>query len=245
MNQVPISTITAGIGAFELKRTYQQNMFFGVVLASGMALAVTGGTLFFVSSLSEPETPPHVIVIDSIADLMPPPPMVHRPKIDLARPKVAPPSIGIPTPVPDEEVIGEVEFATRDQLAQYTNPFSQGMGPIGENSEYVINIPPGDLLPTLGDFVFAEEMPVQVYEEIPVYPEMAVRAGIEGIVWVSALVDKDGRVRDTIIRKPSGTNAGFEEAALAAAMKNRYRPALQNGRPVAVWVSYRVVFELR
>ncbi|MFH2204893.1 MAG: energy transducer TonB [Elusimicrobiota bacterium] len=52
-------------------------------------------------------------------------------------------------------------------------------------------------------------------------------------------------MRDAIIQKASGTNAGFEEAALTAAMKNRYKPAIQNGRPIPVWVSYRVVFELK
>jgi len=44
--------------------------------------------------------------------------------------------------------------------------------------------------------------------------------------------------------KESGANAGFEEAALKAARKRKYRPALQNGQPVAVWVTYKKIFKL-
>jgi TonB family protein len=51
-------------------------------------------------------------------------------------------------------------------------------------------------------------------------------------------------VRDALIAKSSGSNVGFDEAAIKAALQRRYRPALQNGRPVAVWVTYKIVFRL-
>jgi len=37
---------------------------------------------------------------------------------------------------------------------------------------------------------------------------------------------------------------GFEEAAVKAAYKCRYRPAIQNGNPIGVWISYTVEFVL-
>ena len=39
-----------------------------------------------------------------------------------------------------------------------------------------------------------------------------------------------------------GEGAAAEEAAVKAAYKCRFKPAIQNGRPVAVWVSYQVEF---
>ena len=48
-----------------------------------------------------------------------------------------------------------------------------------------------------------------------------------------------------VITKSSGSAAGFDEAALAAAWEIRYVPATQNGHPVAVWVTYKVSFRLK
>ncbi len=167
------------------------------------------------------------------------------PQIQVAQPSIAPPSIGIPTPVPDDEIAEDVVFATREQLAQFAAPVTNAAGLGGAGDSIIIDIPTEEFMPAPGDFIAVEEYPVPVYQEPLVYPEMAERAGIEAVVYVRALVDKEGRVHDAIIEKASGTNAGFEEAALAAAMKNRYKPAIQNGRPIPVWVSYRAVFELR
>ena len=75
--------------------------------------------------------------------------------------------------------------------------------------------------------------------------DMADLTQQSGSVWVQALIDKAGRVRDARILKPSGTQVGFEEAALAAAFEAVYKPAIQNGQPVAVWISYKVEFRFR
>ncbi len=50
---------------------------------------------------------------------------------------------------------------------------------------------------------------------------------------------------DAIVAKESGANAGFEEAALEAARRSTWTPALQNNQPVRVWISYEVKFRLR
>jgi protein TonB len=79
----------------------------------------------------------------------------------------------------------------------------------------------------------------------PIDPPIAQRAGVEGVVWVKALVDKEGKVRDVIIVKESGANAGFEEAAIDAAKATVWKPAIANGQPIALWVTYKVEFVLR
>lgn len=240
------SVFASGIGAFELKRYYQKHMFLGTIISSGAALAIVALVMLYSYLQSREVEAVHVVRIRTLAELAPPPSMTARPpQIQVAQPKIAPPSIGIPTPVPDEEVSEEIKFATRAELAQLAAPItaSSNLGSGGDS--LIIDIPADEFMPTPDEFVAVEQVPVEVYNETPVYPEMAERAGIEGVVWVRALVDKEGRVRDAIIQKASGTNAGFEDAALEAAHKNRYKPAIQNGRPIPVWVSYRVVFELK
>jgi protein TonB len=103
---------------------------------------------------------------------------------------------------------------------------------------------PGEYYPKPDEFVPVQSMPKLVKLAQPAYPEIAVLTRVEGELWVKVLVGRDGQVRDAIIVKESGTNVGFEKAALDAAYQNRYVPAIQNKKPVAVWATYKVVFKL-
>jgi len=78
---------------------------------------------------------------------------------------------------------------------------------------------------------------------VPAYPDMARTAGIEGQAVVEALVDVDGTVADARILKPSG-NASLDQAAVAAAMRSTFSPAMQRDRAVRVWVSIPFRFTL-
>jgi TonB family protein len=93
------------------------------------------------------------------------------------------------------------------------------------------------------EFVAIQQMPTESYHHSPDYPEKAKSWGESAVVWVQALVDKDGKVENAVILQSSGRNLGFDEAALEAAYKNEYRPAIQGGEPVPVWVSYKVEFK--
>ncbi len=97
--------------------------------------------------------------------------------------------------------------------------------------------------PAEDEFVPVDEYPEMIYQEIPVYPPKAESAGIEGYVWIQALVDSTGTVRKAKVAKSSGVKS-LDSAAVAAAPKCRYKPAVAHGRPVAVWVTYKVTFAL-
>ena len=219
----------------------------GVSIASAFMLLIIGSVLVYQYIIEHSGNPEAVAVvrIQTLADIAPPPSMMQaKPQVSVAEPDIAPPSIGIPKPVPDEEVIEEVRFATRAELAELSAPVVAA-STSGEGDSVVVDIPLEEYFPSADEFVAVEEMPVEIRHESPIYPEMAELTEKSGIVWVQALVDKEGRVRDARVLKPSGTNVGFEESALEAAYKNLYRPAIQNGTPVAVWVSYQVEFKFR
>jgi protein TonB len=76
------------------------------------------------------------------------------------------------------------------------------------------------------------------------YPEIARRAGVEGMVVVQVLIDTKGNVNDTKVAKSLGNN-GCDEAAIAAIKKTKWKPALQRDKPVKVWVSIPVIFKLK
>jgi TonB family protein len=57
-------------------------------------------------------------------------------------------------------------------------------------------------------------------------------------------VGKDGRVLD-VVTAPGGSIPLLDDAALEAARRWVFKPALANGHPVIVWVALRFDFSLR
>jgi len=94
------------------------------------------------------------------------------------------------------------------------------------------------------DFIEGESMPEVIQRVSPVYPAEAKKAGIEGNVWVKALVDINGNILDAVVAKSSGVEA-FDQSALEAAKKSKFKPAQREGQPVAVWITYEIQFRLK
>jgi TonB family protein len=78
----------------------------------------------------------------------------------------------------------------------------------------------------------------------PVYPVDAARDGIEGWVDVEFVIDVMGQPRDfeVVGAEPKGR---FEDAALAALSKYRYRPFIHDDRPFARRLRLRIRFALQ
>ncbi|HXX64907.1 MAG TPA: energy transducer TonB [Bacteroidota bacterium] len=92
------------------------------------------------------------------------------------------------------------------------------------------------------EFVPVEIEPEVLVKKEPVYPALALKAGIEGKVWVKSWIDEQGMVRDVqIIRSDNDT---FNQAAIDAAKQFRFKPAILNGKPVAVWVTFPFKFKI-
>jgi protein TonB len=233
-------------GAFELKYTYQRNMLMGTLFAAGLVIVAMLGIYLYKIITAEETVYMQPTVIKTIADLGPPPTVAKKPpRIEIAQPKMAAPKVGIPKPVADDEAIDQdVVIASRDELAEIVAPdVNADLG--NQSSEIVVDIPDDEYIPTPDEFVPVEISAEMIYEEIPEYPRLAKQAGMEAVVWIKALVDKNGEVKKAMVAKSSGSQAGFDDAAVAAAYKCKYKPAIQNGRPVAVWVTYQVEFTLR
>lgn len=241
------TTVSApGYGAMELKRSYQHNLTVGVLMAAFVHLAVLGGVIVYqllhapVPSTTTTSNRPPVV----ISDFDPPPSLIREPRVVRTHPTVAPPMIGIPVPFPDEQVTEDVHFATRQDLADLAIADLPG-AETGLNGTFdSIIVDESEYFPEPGQFVAFQEEPKCIHAAPAVYPEIAQLTGREGSVVVYALVGKDGTVVRTTLARSAGSNVGFDEAALEAVSKYRFRPALQNGQPVAVWVSQRIDFKL-
>lgn len=101
--------------------------------------------------------------------------------------------------------------------------------------------------PNAGDPVFAEravDIPARLsHGEPPAYPAAARADGLEGDVLLELVVSRLGEVESARVPRPVGH--GLDEAAVAAARRFRFAPAVKEGQPVRVRVSWTMQFRLR
>lgn len=159
---------------------------------------------------------------------IPPTEQLHRP------PPPARPAVPIPTEsedIPEDETIDVTEL-NLDELPPPPPP------PPSESGDEVPMFVPYDEPPKIIGGMAALRAALT-------YPELAKKAGIEGRVIIAVLVDEKGTPLKTKIMKAHGGNVGFEEEAIKALMKMKWKPAYQRDKPVKVWVSIPVEFRLK
>jgi protein TonB len=158
------------------------------------------------------------------------------------------PTFGVPVPVPDA-VAPQAVMPDMNNLP-VTN-VGEGVGSGGVDASALNNQPveiktpvKEEAEPNREDFVSVEQEPTPIVniQSLVEYPEVAKRAGLEGKVIVSALIDKDGHVIKVEVDKSD--YPVFEEAAKKAMMKAKFTPARQNGEPVKLWYTVPIVFKL-
>lgn len=92
------------------------------------------------------------------------------------------------------------------------------------------------------DGVQVDKEPGLVKNAMPVYPEEALKNGLEGTVYVKIWVGTEGKVMDAVIQKSD--DAIFNQASLDAAKQFQFTPALKDGTPVSVWVTVPFKYKL-
>jgi TonB family protein len=78
----------------------------------------------------------------------------------------------------------------------------------------------------------------------PDYPLILRQRGIEGTVWLRVRVDRSGLPEQIVLFKTSGYRL-FDESALRAVARWRFKPARSQGTSMASWVEFPVRFTLQ
>jgi len=227
-------------GGIELKALYQRYWITGFGIAVAVHFLILG-TYYAIQVLGHEEPPMAMVRVLKYSDLGPPPSLTNvnqPPPVSVTAPQVKP-TVGAPVPVPDAEVSPEQTLATQQEMSQQVAPVGEGLGEGGgfeiEQDIVIDDGPPADFVPV-------EKQPAVVKRVEPKYPDLAIRAGLEGTVFVKIWVDKEGKVRDVVILKSDAEI--FNEPAVSAAKQFLFTPAYMNNGPVAVWVSFPFRFKL-
>jgi protein TonB len=217
----------------------------GILFAVALHFMIFGAWLIQ-RGLSTGELPipvmPGVERVVELIDVRPPPPIQTQINPAVTQPEleaIAATAVGVPVPVIDFQAPDTPYKSTEDWVHNLTPVVSGDLG--GGNESIVISMPLTETDPDPREFVPVEEEPYPVQSPAPVYPEMARAAEVEGMVRVRALVNKEGRIEKAFI--VSG-HPMLDEAALAAVRAWVFKPALQQHRPVKVWVTIPIKFVL-
>ncbi|WP_234568286.1 energy transducer TonB [Rhodohalobacter sp. 614A] len=152
----------------------------------------------------------------------------------------APPRPPVPVAVPNDEIIEDVDININAEL----------------DFNATLELPPAP--PAQAEekqeeeeedfFVLVEQMPELIgglgslQQEI-VYPERAIRANIEGRVYVRFIVNEQGQVeKPEVVR---GIGGGCDEEALRVVKLAKFKPGLQRGIPVRVQYNLPVIFRIK
>jgi periplasmic protein TonB len=101
---------------------------------------------------------------------------------------------------------------------------------VAKNTGFALSASDGEYLP--------------IVKVAPLYPESAAERGIEGYVLLEFTVTETGATSNpsVIESQPKGV---FDEAAMKAVLKFKYKPRVENGRPVSVsGVRHVITFKL-
>lgn len=130
--------------------------------------------------------------------------------------------------VPDDVTIESTDLDFDDAMVDLPPPPPPGSGADDMEEEVL-------------EFFMVEEKPTIIKNVNPVYPEIARKAGLSGRVFVRFKVGRDGRVHEVQILKGEEI---FRQAAIDAVSQFVFKPAMQNDKPVAVWMSQAIKFDL-
>jgi protein TonB len=172
--------------------------------------------------------------------------LIEMPKIEPDEPDVpddsdqlkaptdfAPPmQVDVPSIVTDTSFVQKLEPPPPDKLAtggsaitipQNTGSWRAGIGQIFDISKL-------------------DQIPVIVVQQKPAYPFEMRRAGVSGTVTVDFIVDTEGNVRQAAAISSSQTD--FEQAAVQAVSKWRFRPGKKAGHAVNTHMQVPIAFSL-
>lgn len=208
-----------------------------------IAAVLLAAQLWPIDAIPAPDVVPAFLSpVDVLFPPTPPPPV--RPHAVTAPPVAAAPALAAaPAAAASPQQLATAEIPTTTGDGRVTAVGGTGTGDPNGISDVLANQGgAGDIAVAFGAGMVAPEV---LFRIDPVYPELARRMRREGVVIVRAEIGRDGGVRDAVVALAQPANLGFEQSALDAVRAWKFRPAMLEGKPVAVLYHLTVRFRLR
>ena len=250
-------------GAAEIAEGYNRNLGIALGLSVGVHLALIGLYLFCFDSAragegTYPDSPRTVVMIDTRQPEITPraeragdaTAAASEPSRPSEMPRASSAALASSMlPVPDTLV----PEGSLDPVSAIGSSMPQEGGGHGGDSgasfprtpavEHTVAVKPA--ISPMEEFIAYEKEPAWDQRDLQSrirYPEIARRNNIQGSVVLRAFIDIHGNV--AAINVDRSDNQILTSAAIEAVRATVFTPALQNGRPVGVWIQVPVSFRL-
>ncbi len=188
-------------------------------------------------------------------------PKAAPPKLQPTVPKPKPVTVPIPDPTPQApEPLLKQEIDTPRVVAEISDDFNigqisappgrPGRGGVGQGGTGTDSGPLAGSGVAAGDGTGIYKMsgsitdPRLIAKTTPSYTDEAIKAKVQGVVILRAIIRKNGQIDSFQVLR--GLGYGLEERAIQEiATKWRFRPGTLNGRPIDVLATIEVQFNLR
>jgi periplasmic protein TonB len=239
-------------GAYFLRKKYDKHLSIALGLSlSAITIALVSPQLLKgeeVAEITKKDGP--TVVMTQPPPITPPPPMEQF----LLPPPPPPPAVAnIFHANLVNDPVDEVDIPTNEQMNRPT--FNSDL--TGNNTSYVApDVDFGTSAPEIGvpektnePFVWVEKMPEfdgdmkKFLERNLHYPEAAILQDIEGRVYLSFIVGKDGAIADIQVLRGISKECD-EEAVRVVSKMPKWRPGKQSGTPVPVRFQLPIVFKM-
>jgi protein TonB len=244
-------------GAYELRKDNERNtrkaLIIGCIL---FVVAISANTVInmisgFIPKAREKVKITNVVLSPPPADIKkpppPPPPEPPKPKVDQVKfpPPVVKPDVEVKEKPP---TVKELEVADPGQknLKGDKNAEVTIDEPVGESNNKVTEEDPNKIFTSVeqvpefpgGLDAFGRFLGKNIH-----YPAVARENGTQGRVIVSFVCEKDGSLTDVKVARGIGDGCD-EEAVRVIKSSPKWKPGIQNGRPVRVAYSVPIAFTL-
>jgi protein TonB len=236
-------------GGYALRKDYQRRVLFALLITLiCVGVAVTAPMIMSYLAKVNVDNSAKVTDVVTLAEpppidkaTPPPPPVIPPPPVQQTI-KFTPPKV-----VKDEEV--EEPPPTQEETKDVT------VSTVTQEGEKIVDLPPDPVVDPDANKVFTvvEEMPsfpggdeelLKYIQKNIKYPAIARENNITGRVYITFVVDKDGKVKDAKVLR--GIGGGCDEEALRVVRTlPDWKPGRQNGRNVSVQYNLPVNFNLK
>ena len=259
MDDIVFETRNKSYGAYMLRRIYNKHITIATIIAIALFILFLSAPL--IANLLGGDEEEVAIEEERVVELAEPPSLENKPP--------PPPPPNLPPPPPpvvstvkftppvikkDEEVREEEEIPDQKELEDVVIATKTVEGNTKE--EVLVEVAaPTEVGEVVEDkiFTFVEQQPSFPGGESEMnkfikknlkYPPAALRNGLEGLVVVQFVVNKEGQISDVQVVKKLGGGTD-EEAMRVVKMMPAFSPAKQNGRPVSFRYTLPVRFGLQ
>jgi periplasmic protein TonB len=238
-------------GAYVLRKVYNKNVLMGLVITAVLLAAVIWVPVlieYFKGEEVVEKAPPRKLVYTELSapppidKPKPPPPQIQLPKLQKVI-KFVPPKVvkeEVVEEVPTIEEIKQNEVAAveieGDAEVVFEEPVEQVVVEEDENKVFMV-------VEQQPEFEGGYEAMTKFIAKNLKYPASARRMGIDGTVYVTFVVGKDGSINDVKVLKGISADCDKEAVRVVQAMPN-WKPGKQNGKPVLVRFNLPIKFKL-